>query len=217
MATRHQYFVLSTCLRGWENNLVIHLPTKVCNTYLLQSWEPVCLILESVPFTLALRTFYILRRGWKQLNVPENWTHKISTYPVTAIVTQNGNSKCFREQTIPVQGKWVHRLYHCCSARKMNKFAPWVEAKEQNSWALPKITWVCLARLMLFHGDSQALLCLAVWCLAASCTVRAVQKANKGPGAYFFFLQESSCLRDNSRKLQARSRQNQQVFRVIGK
>lgn len=88
---------------------------------------------------------------------------------------------------------------------KWTNLPPGLKLKEQNSWALPKITWVCLARLMLFHGDSQALLCLAVWCLAASCTVKAVQRANQGPDANFFFsLQPSSCLRDNSRNLQNR-------------
>lgn len=110
VATRHQHFVLSTCLRGRDENsqFLIHLPTNVCNTHPLQSREPICLILESTwttmttPFTLALRIFYILRRWWKQLNVPENWFHKISTFPLTAIMTQNGNSKCFREQTVPV-------------------------------------------------------------------------------------------------------------------
>lgn len=132
---QNQHFVLSTCLRGRDNNSGIHLPTKVCNTNSLQSWEPICLILEptctplTILFTLALRTFYILRRGWEQLNGPENWSHIISTCPVSAIITQNGNSKCFREQTLPVQGKWVQRLYHCFIARKMNKFSPWVEAK----------------------------------------------------------------------------------------
>lgn len=74
---------------------------------------------------------------------------------------------------VAVPGKWTN-------------LPPGLKLKEQNSWALPKITWVCLARLMLFHGDSQALLCLAVWCLAASCTVKAVQRANLMHSFFFF-------------------------------
>lgn len=103
-----------------------HLLTSELGTYLSDSGIHLDHFANTIYF--SLRTFFILRREWKQLNVPENWSHEISTYPVTAIITQNGNSKCFREQTTPVQGKWVQRLYHCFSARRMNKFAPWVEA-----------------------------------------------------------------------------------------
>lgn len=137
MAIRQQHFVLSICLRGIGDNsqFGIHLPTNVCKMYSLQSREPIFLILESTcttlmtPLTFALRVFYILGRGKKQLRVPENWSHQISTFPLTAIITHNTNSKRFRAETLPVQGKWVQRLYHCCNAREMNKFAPWVEAK----------------------------------------------------------------------------------------